>query len=249
MTATLSWIAFGERGVAKLIEAISLPGSGDGLLVNDTRTALATLHSLLSNQENKMQCLTNDGAVVPVLTRLLQSDDGEVRRQSSLILGSLALIFQGRLAISAACSVSALIALLYNTDPQPGVREAAAGAILHLSESRDGCVIVAKVDGVVATLTHSLNDEHIPVMSNSLHALANVLRLDLCVTEALGAGITPILKGLLSPMGSSDASTVENGLQALWNLSNTPEGKDSAIKEGMLPVRQQNTRTDPNEQQ
>ena len=71
MTATMSWIAFGDRGVAKLVEAISVPGAGDGANARGTRTQLATLHSLLSNQESKMLCLAKDGAVVPVLTKLL----------------------------------------------------------------------------------------------------------------------------------------------------------------------------------
>eukprot|EP00966_Prymnesium_polylepis_P130440 3016980-Prymnesium_polylepis.1 len=139
MAATMSWIAFGDRGVAKLIEAISVPGAGAEPKARETRTALATLSSLLSNQEQKMLCLAKDGAVVPVLTSLLTSTDHEVRRQSALILGSLALVFQGRMAISNANSVTALITVLGKPDPEAGVREAAAAAMLSLSESRDGC--------------------------------------------------------------------------------------------------------------
>ncbi|KAL1528021.1 hypothetical protein AB1Y20_009390 [Prymnesium parvum] len=234
MTATTSWIAFGNRGVPKLIEAISEPGAGDTSLAPKTRTALATLHSLLSSQESKMVCLAKDGAVVPVLTQLLESEDHEVRRQSALILGSLALIFQGRMAISNAQSVAALIALLGKPDDNAGVREAAAAAMLALSSSRDGCSTLMQADRVVATLTLALKDEHMPVMRSSLDALANVLRLDHGVTEALETGITRLLKGLVSPLEVFDEDMTEKALQALWNLSNTPDGKRSAIEEGLL---------------
>ena len=209
----MSWIAFGDRGVAKLVQEISVPGAGDPAHARATRTALATLHSLLSNQESKMLCLAKDGAVVPVLTRLLESEDHEVRRQSALILGSLALVFQGRMAISGASSVAVLITLLGGPDPTAGVREAAAAAMLSMSESRDGCSALMEAEYAVATLTLALKDSHSPVVRNSLGALANVLRLDLGVTEALDTGITPLLKGLLDTTGATDERMTETALQ------------------------------------
>jgi len=115
------------------------------------------------------------------------------------------------------------------------VREAAAAAMLSLSESRDGCSALLQAEYVVGTLTLALKDSHLPVVRNALGALANVLRLDLGVSEALDTGITPLLKGLLVE-SKIDDGMIEKTLQALWNLANTPDGKRSAIEEGLLPL-------------
>ena len=93
---TLLWTAFGDRGVSKLVEAISSPGATES--VKDLRANLATLHSLLSNQESKMQALANDGAVLAVLTKLFESSEAEVRKQTALAVASLTLVYQGRIA-------------------------------------------------------------------------------------------------------------------------------------------------------
>lgn len=73
-------------------------------------------------------------------------------------------------------------------------------------------------------------------MRNALSALANVLRLDLGIAEALEAGVTPILKNLVEPNVRMEAPIVEKALQTLWNLSNSHDGKSSAIQTGLLPV-------------
>ena len=58
--------------------------------------------------------------------------------------------------------------------------------------------------------------------------LANLLRLDLGVDEALAADITANLATLVSPK-QRDVALLESSLQALWNLANTPDGKAAAI--------------------
>ena len=233
---TLLWTAFGDRGVSKLVEAISSPGATES--VKDLRANLATLHSLLSNQESKMQALAKDGAVVPVLSRLISSEDDDVRRQAALVIGSLALSFQGRMAVDAAGSVAPLVKRLGEPDRADLVREAAAGALLALSESRDGCAVLMRTPDVVTTVTRALKDAHLPVVLASLGALGNLLRLDLGVSEALAAGATEQLKRLVDPETSDviEEEQLAKALQALWNLSNTPEGKRSAIAAGLIPI-------------
>ena len=90
-------IAYGPRGVAKLVQSLSEPSEAADLALN-----LTTLNGLLSSQENKMLALANDGAVLPVLTGLLSSAEADIRRQAGLAISSLSLVYQGRLAAAEA---------------------------------------------------------------------------------------------------------------------------------------------------
>jgi len=113
------------------------------------------------------------------------------------------------------------------------VRVACAAALESLTSSRDGCSVVMAADAIVSKLTMALDDAHEPVVKPSIAALANMLRLDLGVDEALGAGVVAKLAKLISPE-QRDAPLLETSLQALWNLANTPNGKAAAIEAGML---------------
>lgn len=223
-------VAFGSRGVAKLVESLSQPKEIANLAVN-----LATLNSQLSNQESKMQALANDGAVLAVLTKLLESPDADVREQTALAISSLTLVFQGRLAATDSGALAALGTAL--ADANASVRAASAKALESVSMSRDGCsAMAAPASGsLVRKLTAALDDAHKPVVVGSIAALANLLRLDLGVDEALAAKIVPKLAKLVDP-SQRDRKLLETGLQALWNLSNAPQGKQGSILDGVLDV-------------
>lgn len=120
-------IAYGSRGVDKLVETLSSPD------VETQRTTLTTLNTLLSNQESKVKALSERLQLVPSLVTLLGSEDDEVKRQSALVLASLALLYQGRLAISEVGTVQELSGLLVDSG-ETGVREACSSALLALSE-------------------------------------------------------------------------------------------------------------------
>ena len=92
-------IAYGSRGVDKLIETLASPD------VETQRFTLTTLNTLLSNQENKLKALSERLQLVWTLVTLLGSDDNEVKRQTALALASLGLLYQGRLAIGEAGAV------------------------------------------------------------------------------------------------------------------------------------------------
>lgn len=219
------FVAYGPRGVAKLCAALS--DGSEGLAGN-----LATLNGLLSSQENKMQALENDGAVVPVLTGLLASTESEVRRQAALALASLTLVYAGRIAAADAATVAALSTPLTG-DAEDSVKAACAQALESLSSSRDGCATIMAADGIVSKLTAALDEKS--TAASSISALANLLRLDLGVDEALGAGVVPKLAALVD-LAQRDPRLLETGLQALWNLANTPNGKAAAIEAGVLDV-------------
>ena len=220
-------VAYGPRGVKKL--CASLSDGSEGLASN-----LLTLNGLLSNQETKMEALQNDGVVVTVLTNLLASTEAEVRRQAALAIASLTLVYQGRIAAADALTVAALCGPL-REDRDDEVRAACASALESLTSSRDGCSVVMDADAIVSKLTEALDDAHAPVLPPTIAALANMLRLDLGVDEALGAGVVEKLAKLVDP-SQRDAKLLETSLQALWNLANTPNGKTAAIKAGLLDV-------------
>lgn len=222
--------AFGNRGVAKLVQSLSDAAEAASLSQN-----LATLNGLLSNQESKVQALANDGAVVPVLTGLLASDEVEVRRQAGLALGSLTLLFQGRLAAADASTVAALSRC--QLDREESVRAACSSALLSLSQSRDGCSVLMQADAEIPqSLTRALDDTGAEAVGSSLGALANLLRLDLGVEEAIATGVVDRLAKLLDPkLERERKAPLELALQAVWNLANTPTGKSAAIAAGMLP--------------
>ena len=229
-------IAYGPRGVAKLVQSLSEPSEAADLALN-----LTTLNGLLSSQENKMLALANDGAVLPVLTGLLSSAEADIRRQAGLAISSLSLVYQGRLAAAEAGTVAALVAGIGDGDAT--VREACTSALQSLSTSRDGCSQIARdgSNGLVTKLTHAQNDQHKPVVSASTATLANLLRLDLGVEEALSADVTTNLGKLIDPK-QRDTALLESSLQALWNLANTPAGKAAAIAADLLDVLAQHIR-------
>ena len=120
-------IAYGSRGVDKLVETLASPDA------ETQRFTLTTLNTLLSSQESKVKALSEQLQLVPTLVTLLSSEDNEVKRQAALVLASLALLYQGRLAISEAGAVRELSGLLVDSG-ETGVREACSSALLALSE-------------------------------------------------------------------------------------------------------------------
>ena len=225
MTNASSYVAFGTRGVAKLLETID-PSAPPA----DLAKTLATLNSLLSSQENKMQALANDGKVMSVLTGLLANASSDVRCQSALAIASLTLVMQGRIAAADASTVAALSGPL-SDDVVADVRAACASAVESLTSSRDGCSVVTAAPSIAAKLTVALDDLHKPVVKAASVALSNLLRLDLGVAEALTAGVVSKLAHLITQIETTDfdARLLQTCLQALWNLANTPEGKQQAI--------------------
>ena len=163
-------VAFGARAVPRLIEALSKPEEAAALADN-----LTTLNGLLSNQESKLEALRNDGAVMHVLTKLLPSEEEAVSTQAGLAIASLTLVLQGRMAAADARTVPALgVGLGAAKAP---VRSACAKALESMSNSRDGCSEVMTAEGIVANLTRALRDADTSVVTHSIVALANLLRL------------------------------------------------------------------------
>lgn len=225
-------IAYGSRGVDKLIETLASPEA------ETQRFTLTTLNTLLSNQENKLKALSERLQLVWTLVTLLGSDHNEVKRQAALALASLGLLYQGRLALGEAGAVRELSGLLVDSS-ETGVREACSSALLALSESRDGCATLVAQERIVETLVSALDDDHLAAKQCSLRTLANLSRLDLGISEAIDAGIMARLAAVLDPAaalpGAEGAALVCIGLQTLWNLANTPDGKVAALDTCLLP--------------
>ena len=229
-----AWLAHGDRGVIKLLECLS----GSAATVQSIRSDLATLNGLLSNQENKMRVIGHAPPVLPVFTRFLSHHDDEIRRQAALAVGSVSLVFQGRIAVRDAQSVSSLAKLVSTKgESSKEVREASASALMALATSRDGCSALMDASGIVTTLVEALDDEHRPVVSDSLYTLASLGRLDFGITEALTAEVVPRLAGRIDPeKAGGDKEVLNRSLQTLANIANTPDGKTAAIDAKLMPL-------------
>ena len=214
--------AYGARGVPKLVEALRSADADDP---SPTRTALTTLHSLLSTQENKCAVVASEDAVALLTAQLAAPDEG-CRRLAALVIGALALMLQGRIAVREAASVGVLAGLL--ADGADAVREAASSALLALSQSRDGCSTLMEHDGIVDALVGALGDDAAGAAAlGCLSTLANLSRLDLGVSAALDAGLMAILCAVVGAKASSPQ--LYPALQTLWNLANSADGKVAAI--------------------
>lgn len=219
------YLAYGARGLAKLIESL---GPDTAL----TKESLLSLNGLLSNQETKLAAITHQAPpLVPELVVLLASPEEEIQRLAATTLGSLQLVYQGRVAAQQAGAVAALEGRLSGSVP---VAAAAGEALQALSQSRDGCQVLMECATLMTTLTHSLTGAA-PVVRPCVGTLANLLRLDLGVKDVLAAGIVPALHQIISTARRS-SDELRNALQALWNLSNTHDGKVAAVAEGVLPT-------------
>jgi hypothetical protein len=220
------YLAYGTRGLAKLIESL---GPDTAL----TKDSLLSLNGLLSNQEAKLAAIAHQSPpLVPELVRLLASPEEEVQRLAATALGSLVNVYQGRVAAQQAGAVAALEIGLCGSVP---VAAASGEALRALSLSRDGCQVLMQFSTtLMATLTHSLSGAS-PVMRPCVANLANLLRLDLGVSDALAAGIVPALHQIISTARRS-SDELKNALQALWNLSNSHAGKAAVVEGGLLPT-------------
>ena len=107
-------------------------------------------------------------------------------------------------------------------------------------QSRDGCATLVAQERIVETLVSALDDDHLPAKQRSLRTLANLSRLDLGISEAIDEGIMARLAAVLDPAaalpGAEGSALVCSGLQTLWNLANTPDGKVAALDACLLPL-------------
>ena len=128
--------AYGARGVAKLIDRLRLEGDEpqpeEDIVANCD--SLTRLNGLLSNQESKLVALGHD-SLVPTLKGMLGHSAADPRRLAALSLASLALVFQGRLAIRDE-EVVAVLSELARAPPSEPRR--ARGAARSRREARAG---------------------------------------------------------------------------------------------------------------
>ena len=116
--------AYGARGVPKLIESLRSADADDP---SPTRTALTTLHSLLSTQENKCAVVASEDAVALLTAQLAAPDEG-CRRLAALVIGALALMLQGRIAVREAAPVGVLAGSAGGADGVRGGEQQVAGS-------------------------------------------------------------------------------------------------------------------------
>merc|ERR1712087_247257 len=68
-----------------------------------------------------------------------------------------------------------------------------------------------------------------------LATLANLMRQDMGIVQALDANVVTHLREIVD-IRQRDFDMLVKGLQALWNLSNTPDGKVAVVDAAILPI-------------
>jgi len=222
-------LAYGRRAVQKLIGTLST----DETKRENVNLALSKLDCLLSNQENKMQAISYEPPVMPVLTELLTADDAQTRDLSARIISSLSLVFQGRLQVRETGTVAPLTRLVGMDGVE--VATASSAALLSISTSRDGCAALIEHEELLVPILTKALAHPIAVALNCLNTLANLLRQDMGVTTALTSDIVPQLRQMITP-GESPLAVLIAALQATWNLANTADGKVALVDDAFLPI-------------
>mmetsp|Transcript_35444 Transcript_35444/g.82111 ORF Transcript_35444/g.82111 Transcript_35444/m.82111 type:complete len:369 (-) Transcript_35444:259-1365(-) len=220
--------AYGQRAIPKLAE----------LLCDKSRTEEERIHTLyslksaLASQEEKCSAVSATPSIPERLAQLIQSETEPVRRLSADCLASLAMVIQGRIAIASHGLVPSITAAL--KDASPGVRTSAAAALHSISNSRDGCSLLA-ADAIVQALVMALDEGEQVTTVAALSALANLTRLDIGVLVALEAGAVAKLQRCMEQGHSrGNQKLLLSALQCTFNISNTPDGKAQAINADLL---------------
>ena len=219
--------AFGREGIALLVRTLA----PDPHLLN-------TLLDMIASPNAKAEAILAKPPIMPTLLTFLHPIDVQqhsLRKTAANIIAQLCKTYQGRQEASNANAVQILQSTI-TSDPSPEVAAAAAQALFEISRSRDGCILINQHRPLVAQLTLALEpSSHSLVAEPCLATLANLMQRDLGIADALTAGIIPKLRDFATPGNASQTEQLSS-LHTLWNICNTPPGKEASVEAGMLEL-------------
>ncbi len=214
-------LAYGRRGIPQLVENLQQPEARHHALRTLARSALAA-------PQAKAEALSASQDIAHTLLNLLNAPEPLTRADAATVIGLLARAYQGRIAAHEANCVPALEKAV-TADADAAVAKAAAAALVELSRSRDGCLLLITHEPIVARLTAALMPPT-PASAGCLATLANLLNRDLGVAAALASGLVPRLRVLLAADDPAVETVQLDALRALWNICNTFAGKEAAVE-------------------
>lgn len=216
-------VAFGRRGVEKLVGELQTAGSG--VLPNATLSSLRLLLGELSTQELKAAAI-GCGAV-SACAALLTSPSPPVVAAAATALSRLVLLSQGRDALASCAAVPTLARLAGHDDLE--VRVGATSALSSLTLFREGWTLFTSCADAVA-----LTGDALAVHPLAVCVLANATAFYSAGSAAVVSdGVVPRLVELLR--ACADEPVLAQATLTLRHLAMHECGKDAAIESGAVP--------------
>jgi hypothetical protein len=174
-------VAFGRRGVEKLIDVLTTPDNSDSVKLS----ALILLIGELSTQEKKADAIRS--GAVDACTSLLRSSHSLCKANACIALSRLALLMPGRAAMRKSGSVLPLSLLC--ADAHEAVRRSAVVALTSLTYFRDGWDVFMECEKATEHVVSSLSAN-----PSAVCALVNLTAFYTAASAAaLDAGVMPWL--------------------------------------------------------
>lgn len=250
MSTDLS-VAYGERGVAKLVELLRGEHSGgQPLSAEDSATALQLIGEQLPAPETaafiSAQRASNAvaggrtralgaaaGDLLPVLLQLIKAHGSpSVRAAAADVFAAQMPLLQARKALVAQPGALAMLCQAVASDADATVRAHVAGALDAFTLNNDGVAPLAADAAALAAAVRGVDNT--PAV---LAALANIAGTsDAAANALLGAGaMQPVLRAL-TKFGDKDVTVTRAGLLTLRGLVNSEPGKAQALAAGAVPI-------------
>ncbi|XP_076914075.1 U-box domain-containing protein 11-like [Bidens hawaiensis] len=202
--------------------------------IEERRLALTKIRSLSKTSTDNRITLAKAGAI-PVLVRLLTSEDNFTQENAVTSILNLSLYENNKGIIMLADAVPSVVQLLRLGTME--TRENAAATLFSLSLTNENKIIIG-ASGAIPELVNLLGNGSTRGMKDAATALFN-----LCINQgnkgrAVRAGIIPVLLKMLS-----DSSMIDESLTILSVLASDQEAKTAIVKASIIPVLIDLTRT------
>ncbi|KAM0015127.1 putative U box domain, armadillo-like helical, Zinc finger, RING/FYVE/PHD-type [Helianthus debilis subsp. tardiflorus] len=214
--------------ITKDIEAIEvLIRNLSSVSIQERRSALTKIRSLSKRSTDNRILLAESGAI-PVLVRLLTSEDNFTQENAVTSILNLSIYENNKELIMLANAVPSVVQLLRTGTME--TRENAAATLFSLSLANENKIIIG-ASGAIPELVNLLGNGSNRGKKDAATALFN-----LCVYQgnkgrAVRAGIIPVLLKMLS-----DSSMIDESLTILSVLASHQEAKTAIVKASTIPV-------------
>ena len=202
---------------------VTLARCGD----RDSSLQACTAVKYLCVCERCRNMFVESGGLEPLMALASSSDDLETKREVSAALRNISLSDQNKEAIMIEGGLVDIISKLAR-DPDNEVSHQACGVIANVAE-RQGNKITMVQQGIIHHLQYSMLSKSIPVLRESIRAIANLssagdLNSTACIVSSGALG------HLIDALGSTDTLCRRFAAMAMSNLASNDESDESKIR-------------------
>ncbi|XP_060214644.1 U-box domain-containing protein 11-like isoform X1 [Lycium barbarum] len=197
--------------------------------VDDCRAAVAEIRSL-SRRSTENRILISEAGAIPVLVKLLTSEDRQIQENSVTAILNLSIFDDNKGIIMLADAIPSIVQVLRAGSTE--ARENAAATIFSLSLGDENKIIIG-ASGAIPALIDLLLTGNIRGKKDAASALFNLCMYQGNKGRALRAGIIPALLKMLT---DSSSCMVDEALAVLSVLANHKEAKAAISRGSTIPV-------------